>query len=46
MTADRRGFREERGYHAIGDPWKEQRHSCQEEWSTHSAPSAGRRPLG
>ena len=31
MTADRRGFWEERGYHNIGDPWKEQRYSYQEE---------------
>ncbi|GGQ47176.1 sulfite oxidase-like oxidoreductase [Streptomyces flaveolus] len=31
MTADRRGFWEERGYHNIGDPWREQRYSYQEE---------------
>ncbi|GHE38435.1 hypothetical protein GCM10017778_22160 [Streptomyces vinaceus] len=31
MTADRRGFWEERGYHNIADPWTEQRHSYQEE---------------
>lgn len=31
MTTDRRGFWEERGYHNIGDPWKEQRYSYQEE---------------
>ncbi|CAM5545389.1 hypothetical protein SFIMM107S_03669 [Streptomyces griseus] len=31
MTADRRGFWEERGYHNIGDPWSEQRYSYQEE---------------
>lgn len=31
MTADRRGFWEERGYHNIGDPWHEQRYSYQEE---------------
>ncbi|MCI0386006.1 sulfite oxidase-like oxidoreductase [Streptomyces sp. CNQ085] len=30
MTADRRGFWEERGYHNIGDPWSEQRYSYQE----------------
>ncbi|MER7761211.1 sulfite oxidase-like oxidoreductase [Streptomyces sp. NPDC097619] len=30
MTADRRGFWEERGYHNIGDPWREQRFSYQE----------------
>ncbi|WP_206320534.1 sulfite oxidase-like oxidoreductase [Streptomyces zingiberis] len=31
MTADRRGFWEERGYHNLGDPWREQRFSYQEE---------------
>jgi DMSO/TMAO reductase YedYZ molybdopterin-dependent catalytic subunit len=31
MTADRRGFWEERGYHNLGDPWREQRYSYQEE---------------
>ncbi|QMU68543.1 sulfite oxidase-like oxidoreductase [Streptacidiphilus sp. P02-A3a] len=31
MTADRRGFWEERGYHNLGDPWAEQRFSYQEE---------------
>ena len=31
LTADRRGFWEERGYHNVGDPWKEQRYSYQEE---------------
>ena len=31
MVADRRGFWEERGYHNIGDPWREQRYSYQEE---------------
>ena len=30
MTADRRGFWEERGYHNLGDPWSEQRYSYQE----------------
>ncbi|WP_179816421.1 sulfite oxidase-like oxidoreductase [Allostreptomyces psammosilenae] len=30
LTADRRGFWEERGYHNIGDPWREQRYSYQE----------------
>jgi len=27
LTAPRRGFWEERGYHVIGDPWTEQRYS-------------------
>jgi DMSO/TMAO reductase YedYZ molybdopterin-dependent catalytic subunit len=27
MTADKRGFWEVRGYHNLGDPWKEQRYS-------------------
>jgi DMSO/TMAO reductase YedYZ molybdopterin-dependent catalytic subunit len=31
LTADRRGFWEERGYHNIGDPWREQRYSYQED---------------
>ncbi|MEZ0111815.1 DMSO/TMAO reductase YedYZ molybdopterin-dependent catalytic subunit [Catenulispora sp. EB89] len=31
LTTDRRGFWEERGYHNIGDPWKEQRYSYQED---------------
>jgi DMSO/TMAO reductase YedYZ molybdopterin-dependent catalytic subunit len=31
MTADRRGFWEERGYHNRADPWREQRFSHQEE---------------
>ena len=31
MTADRRGFWEERGYHNRADPWSEQRYSYQEE---------------
>lgn len=30
MTADRRGFWEERGYHNRADPWREQRFSYQE----------------
>ncbi len=30
LTADRRGFWEERGYHNTADPWKEQRYSYQE----------------
>ncbi|WP_335973932.1 MULTISPECIES: sulfite oxidase-like oxidoreductase [Streptomycetaceae] len=30
MTADRRGFWEERGYHNLADPWHEQRYSFQE----------------
>ena len=28
---DRRGFWEERGYHNVADPWREQRYSYQEE---------------
>jgi DMSO/TMAO reductase YedYZ molybdopterin-dependent catalytic subunit len=31
MTADRRGFWEERGYHNTADPWREQRYSYQEQ---------------
>ncbi|GAA3734329.1 DMSO/TMAO reductase YedYZ molybdopterin-dependent catalytic subunit [Spinactinospora alkalitolerans] len=31
LTADRRGFWEERGYHNLADPWAEQRYSYQEE---------------
>ncbi|WP_414641042.1 sulfite oxidase-like oxidoreductase [Actinospica sp.] len=31
LTADRRGFWEERGYHNTGDPWHEQRYSYQED---------------
>lgn len=31
MTADRRGFWEERGYHNIADPWSEQRYAYQEQ---------------
>ncbi|MFG2138536.1 molybdopterin-dependent oxidoreductase [Streptomyces sp. NPDC048650] len=31
MTADRRGFWEERGYHNIGEVWRGRRHSYQEE---------------
>ncbi|WP_037577283.1 molybdopterin-dependent oxidoreductase [Phaeacidiphilus oryzae] len=30
MTADRRGFWEERGYHNLADPWTEQRYTYQE----------------
>jgi len=30
MTRDRRGFWEERGYHNVADPWREQRYSYQE----------------
>jgi len=30
LTADRRGFWEERGYHNLADPWQEQRYSYQE----------------
>jgi DMSO/TMAO reductase YedYZ molybdopterin-dependent catalytic subunit len=31
LTADRRGFWEERGYHNVADPWREQRYSYQEQ---------------
>ncbi|WP_283133756.1 molybdopterin-dependent oxidoreductase [Rhizohabitans arisaemae] len=31
LTEDRRGFWEERGYHNLADPWREQRYSYQEE---------------
>lgn len=31
LVADRRGFWEERGYHNIADPWREQRYSYQED---------------
>ncbi len=31
LTADRRGYWEERGYHNRADPWKEERYSHQEE---------------
>jgi DMSO/TMAO reductase YedYZ molybdopterin-dependent catalytic subunit len=31
LTEDRRGFWEERGYHNVADPWREQRYSYQEE---------------
>ncbi|MEU6004252.1 molybdopterin-dependent oxidoreductase [Streptomyces sp. NPDC047197] len=31
MTQDRRGFWEERGYHNLGEVWREQRYSYQEE---------------
>ncbi|GII83682.1 oxidoreductase [Sphaerisporangium siamense] len=31
MIEDRRGFWEERGYHNVGDPWREQRYSYQED---------------
>ncbi len=30
LTEDRRGFWEERGYHNLADPWREQRYSFQE----------------
>jgi DMSO/TMAO reductase YedYZ molybdopterin-dependent catalytic subunit len=30
LTAERRGFWEERGYHTLGDPWREERYSYQE----------------
>lgn len=31
LLEDRRGFWEERGYHNLADPWREQRYSYQEE---------------
>ncbi|WP_084336876.1 sulfite oxidase-like oxidoreductase [Actinomadura oligospora] len=31
MVKDRRGFWEERGYHNVADPWREQRYSYQED---------------
>jgi DMSO/TMAO reductase YedYZ molybdopterin-dependent catalytic subunit len=31
LVADRRGFWEERGYHNVGDPWREQRYTYQED---------------
>jgi DMSO/TMAO reductase YedYZ molybdopterin-dependent catalytic subunit len=31
LTCDRRGFWEERGYHNVADPWREQRYSYQEQ---------------
>jgi len=31
LTQDRRGFWEERGYHNLADPWREQRYSYQEQ---------------
>ena len=31
LSADKRGFWEERGYHNVGDPWQEQRYSYQED---------------
>jgi len=30
LRSPRRGFWEERGYHAVGDPWREERYSYQE----------------
>lgn len=30
LTEDRRGFWEQRGHHALGDPWREQRYAHQE----------------
>jgi DMSO/TMAO reductase YedYZ molybdopterin-dependent catalytic subunit len=30
LRAPRRGFWEERGYHTLGDPWREERYSYQE----------------
>jgi DMSO/TMAO reductase YedYZ molybdopterin-dependent catalytic subunit len=31
LLEDRRGFWEERGYHNLGDPWREQRYAYQED---------------
>jgi DMSO/TMAO reductase YedYZ molybdopterin-dependent catalytic subunit len=31
LIQDRRGFWEERGYHNVADPWREQRYSYQED---------------
>ena len=31
LTEEKRGFWEERGYHNVGDPWREQRYSYQED---------------
>lgn len=31
LVVDQRGFWEERGYHNVGDPWREQRYSYQED---------------
>jgi DMSO/TMAO reductase YedYZ molybdopterin-dependent catalytic subunit len=31
LVADRRGFWEDRGYHNVADPWREQRYSYQEQ---------------
>jgi DMSO/TMAO reductase YedYZ molybdopterin-dependent catalytic subunit len=31
LVKDRRGFWEERGYHVVADPWREQRYSYQED---------------
>jgi DMSO/TMAO reductase YedYZ molybdopterin-dependent catalytic subunit len=31
VVGDRRGFWEERGYHNVADPWREQRYSYQED---------------
>ena len=30
LVGERRGFWEERGYHTVGDPWREERYSYQE----------------
>jgi DMSO/TMAO reductase YedYZ molybdopterin-dependent catalytic subunit len=35
LSSDRRGFWEENGYHAYGDPWREQRFSSQETREAH-----------
>ncbi|MFE2319648.1 molybdopterin-dependent oxidoreductase [Streptomyces sp. NPDC059441] len=40
LTEDRRGFWEERGYHNIADPWKEQRYSYQEEGDGPTPPTS------
>ena len=42
LTADRRGFWEQRGYHNVGDPWSEQRYTYQEERGAHPPVGEGR----
>ena len=46
LTADRRGFWEERGYHNIADPWHEQRYSYQERPGRRPDPGLGGRRVG
>ncbi|MFJ8989179.1 molybdopterin-dependent oxidoreductase [Streptomyces sp. NPDC102279] len=40
LTEDRRGFREDRGYHTVGDPWQEQRYTHQEADGGGAGPNA------